>query len=133
MSDDGAGPRVAERLSSGGVAVRIGDQLVPELADDLKGCAVVVFVDAAASLKPGTVAFRRLHAVVAHETQGLTHHVGPETLLRLAARLYGAKPFAFLVTMGAASLALGEDLSAPVAAALPEAAALVRRLIASAE
>ena len=52
-SDDGAGPRVAERLASDGVAVRVCDQLVPELADDLKGRAVVVFVDAATSSRPG--------------------------------------------------------------------------------
>ena len=57
MSDDGAGPRVAERLSSDGVAVRIGDQLVPELADDLKGCAVVVFVDRRRRLNRGPSPF----------------------------------------------------------------------------
>jgi len=132
-SDDGAGARVAERLASDGVAVRVCDQLVPELADDLKGRAVVVFVDAAASSKPGAVAFRRLGAFGAHETPGLTHDVGPEALLSLAERLYGAKPRAFLVTVGAASFAFGEDLSPPVAAALPEAAALVRRLMGTAE
>ena len=48
----------------------------------------------------------------------------------LAERLYDARPRAFLVAIGAASFALGEDLSPSVAAALPKAAALVHRLVA---
>ena len=55
----------------------------------------------------------------------------PEGLLLLAERLYDARPRAYLVTIGAASFALGEDLSPSVAAALPEAAALVRRVLAT--
>jgi hypothetical protein len=46
----------------------------------------------------------------------------------MAQRLYGRSPEAYLVTVGASSLALGEGLSAPVAAALPEVIATVRRL-----
>ena len=90
-----------------------------------------MFVDAAATLAPGAVASRRLAASDAPKAPGLTHHASPEGLLLLAERLYGARPRAFLVTIGAASFALGEDLSPSVAAALPEAAALVRRLLAA--
>jgi hydrogenase maturation protease len=130
-SDDGAGPEVAERLAADGVNVRVCDQLVPEMADALRECAVVVFVDAAATLKPGAVASRRLSASDANEKFEPTHDLGPEALLRLGERLYGAKPRAFLVTVGAASFAFGQTLSAPAATALPEAVALVRRLIAA--
>ena len=131
-SDDGAGPRVAERLAATDrVAVRIRAQLVPELADDMRGRDVVVFVDATATLEPGAVAVRRLAAVVEPGAPALTHHTSPEGLLLLAERLYDARPCAFLVAIGAASFALGEDLSPSVAAALPEAAALVRRLVAA--
>jgi hypothetical protein len=49
-------------------------------------------------------------------------------LLHISGKLYGRSPEAFLVTVGASSLALGEGLSAPVAAALPEVVATVRRL-----
>ncbi len=133
-SDDGAGPSVARLLAtSDDLAVLVRDQLVPELAADLRGRAVVVFVDAATTLKPGAVAVRRLTVSEAAETPRLTHHFGPAALLCLAERLYGARPRAFLVTVGAASFALGEDLSPEVAAALPEAAAVVRRLIFAAE
>lgn len=129
-SDDGAGPRVAELFAAtDGVAVRIRGQLVPELADDMRGREVVVFIDASATVAPGAVAVRRLTTTDAPKGQGLTHHVSPEGLMLLAERLYGARPAAFLVAIGAASFALGEDLSPSVAAALPEAAARVRRLL----
>ena len=131
-SDDGAGPRVAELFAAtDGVAVRIRGQLVPELADDMRGRNVVVFVDAAATLAPGAVAVRRLTTTDAPAAPGLTHHASPERLLLITERLYGARPAGFLVTIGAASFALGEDLSPLVAAGLPEAAALVRRLVAA--
>jgi hydrogenase maturation protease len=133
-SDDGAGPRVAQLLAKeDGVAVLVRHQLVPELADDLRERAVVVFVDAAATLEPGAVAARRVAAAEAAHAPGMTHHCSPDALLFLAERLYGARPHAFLVTIGASSFALGEELSPPVAAALPEAAALVRHLLAAPE
>jgi len=133
-SDDGAGPRVAELLAKeDGVAVLVRHQLAPELADDLRDRSVVVFVDAAATLEPGAVAARRVAASEAAQAPGLTHHFSPGALLLLAERLYGARPRAYLVTIGASSFALGEELSPPVAAALPEAAALVRRLLAAQE
>jgi Ni,Fe-hydrogenase maturation factor len=58
----------------------------------------------------------------------LGHHVEPSQLLHMAQRLYGRSPEAYLVTVGASSLELGEGLSAPVTAALPEVFATVRRL-----
>ncbi len=107
-------------------------QLVPELADDMRGREVVVFVDASAMLEPGVVAVRRLAAALERQrAPTLTHHTSPEALLLLAERLYDARPRAFLVAIGAASFALGEDLSPAVAAALPEAAEVVRRLVAA--
>ena len=74
-SDDGAGPRVAELLSGlEGLTVLTRHQLVPELADDFRGRDVVVFVDAAATLKPGEVAVRRLRASPPAGSAGFTHH-----------------------------------------------------------
>jgi hypothetical protein len=46
----------------------------------------------------------------------------------MSGKLYGRSPEAFLVTVGASSLALSEGLSAAMAAALPEVIAAVRRL-----
>jgi hydrogenase maturation protease len=133
-SDDGAGHRIAQLLASAkDVTVLVRRQLVPELADDLRSCAVVVFVDATTTLPPGAVAARRLEASEAPGAPGLTHHCAPGALLLLAKRLYGATPRAYLVTVGASSFALGEELSPPVAAALPEAAAVIRRLLVAPE
>ncbi|MDR3493141.1 MAG: hydrogenase maturation protease [Ancalomicrobiaceae bacterium] len=131
-SDDGAGPKVAEVLAEAGTAVLLRHQLVPELADELKHCTIVVFVDAVATLTPGAVAIRQIAAEAAadgSDASGLTHHCSPETLLLLADRLYGARPRAYLVTLGAASFELGDELSSAVAAAVPVAAAAVRQLI----
>jgi hydrogenase maturation protease len=131
-SDDGAGPRIAELLAPAeNLAVLARHQLLPDLAADLKGRDVVVFVDAGTELEPGLVSARRVTPSDAAEAAGLTHHCSPGALLRLADRLYGARPRAFLVTVGAVSFELGEELSPPVAAALPKAAALVRGLIAA--
>jgi hydrogenase maturation protease len=129
-SDDGVGPRIARLLTPAkGVDVLVRHQLVPELADDLRGRRVVVFVDAAATLAPGAVATRPVTASEPMPAPGLTHHVSPETLLLLAERLYDARPRAFLVTVGVSSFDLGEELTPRVAAALPEAVATVRLLL----
>jgi Ni,Fe-hydrogenase maturation factor len=55
--------------------------------------------------------------------------VDPGALLLLSQKLYGRSPEAFLVTVGASSLALGEGLSETVAAALPKVIATVRQLV----
>jgi hydrogenase maturation protease len=133
--DDGIGPQVAEAVARSvappaGVTVRICHQLVPELADDLRDRQLVVFVDATTRLAPGAVATRSLTAADAPApSAGPDHRCTPGTLIRLAERLYGARPAAFLVTVGAAAFAHGEGLSPAVAAALPQAVAAVRRLI----
>ena len=48
----------------------------------------------------------------------------------MAQRLYGRAPKAFLVAVGVGPMELSEKLSEPVAAALPEVVATVRRLLA---
>ena len=50
-----------------------------------------------------------------------THHVAPLALVDLAAALYGARPRVVVVSVGAASLAFGDGLSAEVAGAVPRA------------
>ena len=47
----------------------------------------------------------------------------------MSLKLYGRSPEAFLVTVAAGSLDLGDGLSDAVSAALPEAVATVRRLL----
>jgi hydrogenase maturation protease len=129
--DDGVGPTVARAFAGeaaiDGVEAIACRLLTPELAELFATAARVVLVDVAAGQQAGAVSVVSLQAGPARSS-GLGHHLDPSELLRLTQSLYGRSPEAYLVTVGAASLALGEELSAPVAAALPEVIATARRL-----
>jgi hydrogenase maturation protease len=136
--DDGAGWEVAVRL---GAEPRLHEatvvarhQLTPELAVDIAAASLVIFLDASVDVAPGAVVLQRVAAAAAESLDreaGMTHHVGPEGLLALVAELYGRAPAAWLVSIGAASMELGDGLSAPVAAALPAAIEQVVALVAA--
>jgi hydrogenase maturation protease len=111
-----------------GADVVICLQLTPELAEHLAAVDLVVFIDAAAGIQPGSIAITPLRGAPALST-GLGHHLNPEGLLFLSSSLYGRSPDAFLVAVGAGSLELGEGLSEPVAAALPAVITAVRQLV----
>ena len=129
--DDGGGQAVAQAFAGedaiAGVDALACHQLTPELAERFAAAARVVLIDAAAGREAGGVSVVTLQPAPAPAST-LGHHVEPSQLLRMAQRLYGRSPEAYLVTVGASSLALGEGLSAPVTAALPEVIATVRRL-----
>jgi hydrogenase maturation protease len=129
--DDGVGQAVARAFADeaaiDGVDAVACHQLTPELAERFAAAARVVLIDAAAGPEAGGVSVVPLRPAPALSST-LGHHVEPSQLLSMAQRLYGRSPEAYLVTVGASSLELGEGLSAPVAAALPEVIATVRRL-----
>jgi hydrogenase maturation protease len=103
-------------------------QLAPELAQRLAAVDLVVFVDASAAGRPGSVTVTALDSARGPLT-AISHHVDPGELLVMAARLFGRSPQAFLVAVGAGSLELGDGLSDAVAAALPHVIATVRHLV----
>lgn len=127
--DDAAGRAVARAVAeaaSCGVKVLECHQLLPEVAERLAEADLVVFVDAEIGPLPGSVMVTRVLGLIAATREtALGHHVTPAALLALSAQLYGRAPDAFLVTIAAGSLELGDTLSEPVAAALPLAAATV--------
>jgi hydrogenase maturation protease len=129
--DDGVGQAVAQTFAGhdaiAGVDALACHQLTPELAERFAAAAWVVLIDAAAGLEAGRVSVTRLQPAPAPAST-LGHYVEPAQLLHLAQALYGRSPEAYLVTVGAGSLELGEGLSPPVAAALPEVISIVRRL-----
>ncbi len=129
--DDGVGQAVAQAFANeaaiDGVEALACHQLTPELAERFAAAARVVLIDAVAGAEAGGVSVVPLQPAPAPSSR-LGHHVDPRELLRMAQRLYGRSPEAYLVTVGASSLELGEGLSAPVTAALPEVIATVRRL-----
>jgi hydrogenase maturation protease len=127
-SDDGAGPAVAATLAAdprlAGADVRSAHQLTPELALDASRASLLVLVDAGVDEAPGEVSIRRLDP---SEGGGgaWTHHVDPAGVVGLARELYGAAPPVVMISIGPASLEVGETLSDVVAAAVTRAAELV--------
>lgn len=121
--DDGVGWSVADRLAAdprlSGVDVLRSHQLTPEFALDVSRASAVVFVDATVSGPAGRVNVAALDPVAGGTAS--SHHMAPETLLALSQALYGAQPPAWLVSVGCATLELGDGLSDVVAAALPAA------------
>jgi len=120
-SDDGVGPWLAswaeERFADEPrVRVISRQQWTPDLAEEIAAAESVVQlrpVEAAAA-RPGLA----------------THHVGAPELLALANELYSAVPErAWLLTIGAASIELGEELSSTVKSALPEAQAALEKAV----
>ena len=87
-----------------------------------------MFVDASVGVLAGSVGVVRVGAGAAGQG-ALVHHAEPAQLLALAGQLYGRAPVAFLVTVGVASTELGEGLSQPVAAAVPDAIATIQALL----
>ncbi len=127
-SDDGAGPAVAARLAGdprlAGADVRSVHQLTPELALDASRASLLVLLDAGMGEAPGEVSMRRLEPT-ADAGGAWTHHVDPAGIVRLAQALYGASPPVVMISIGPASLEVGESLSEAVTASVTRAADLV--------
>jgi hydrogenase maturation protease len=112
--DDGIAHRVVDSAAAGPhVTVHHQIQLTPELAPLMAEAETVVIVDAALIGQPA-----------APSTSGLTHHLDPETLVRIAQRHYGFRGQAYVCSIGAESFD-GDGLSPPARAAAESAAALL--------
>jgi hydrogenase maturation protease len=146
--DDGVGQEVAKALwSRRDCAGELAHasftwvvQLVPEMALDLFGSSFAVFVDAAYDANPpGSVKLYDLDCrhttgddlAGAADALGCWSDLNPEVLLLLTSELYGHAPQAKMVTVSVGAADVGECLSPPVRAALPEAVDAVRQAIAS--
>jgi len=132
--DDGVGPWLcawAERrlCSEPGVRVIARQQWTPELAEEIAAADAVVFIDCSLESPPGSV---RLDDIAASAGEGApaTHTVSPPELLALARDLYGSMPKrSLLLTIGAGSMELGEEFSAPVNDALVSARQMLGRAV----
>jgi hydrogenase maturation protease len=132
-SDDGVGWAVVRRLVAdprfAGVDVRGEPQLAPELAIDASRASLVVLVDAAADLEPGAIRIRTL-AGDGRPASAWTHHIEPDDLIALTRELWGSAPPVVTVSVGVASLEVGESLTLPVEAAVPRVVDAVAEVIA---
>ena len=134
-SDDGIGPALCQwaekRFAADPSIWLISDhQWTPEIAEEIAQADSVIFVDCAVDCAPGQIILRELQP--APLVPGLvTHHVGAPELLAITRDLYQASPRrALLLTVGAASIEVGESLSPEVQAALPRAAELLELTVA---
>ncbi|HSV75080.1 MAG TPA: hydrogenase maturation protease [Chthonomonadales bacterium] len=130
-SDDGAGPWVARAVAAlalPGVLATDAHQLVPEMAEMLSDARLAVFVDATVTPEPTDVAARRVepHA----DPAGASHFGDPGALLWITRQVYGRCPEAWLVTIPARNLDLGESLTPGVRALCDTAVSVVARLVA---
>ena len=136
-SDDAVGLRVANLLADdprlAGVEVGASHQLTPELALDMSRASLVILIDASTEGQPGAITVRPLKAAdteaADHRPGAMSHHVAADVLLAIARDLYGATPRAFVVSVGTATMDVGEKLSPPVAAALPAIVDAVANLV----
>lgn len=127
------GCAVEQDPSHANLTVVFTQQLLPEHAEAIAAADIVVFVDCSAVTPAGTVSTIEIQPAQSLP-RILTHHLGPASLLRLTLDLYGKTPArALLVTVGGQSFALTEQLSHPVAAAIPAALEAVRRALSGAD
>jgi Ni,Fe-hydrogenase maturation factor len=115
--DDGAAHVAVDATARGPhVVTRHQIQLTPELAPLMAEAETVVIVDAALIGRPA-----------APSAAGLTHHLDPETLVRIAWRHYGFRGQAYVCSLAAESFD-GGGLSATARVAAGSAAALLSAL-----
>lgn len=120
--DDGLGWHAAERLRElapdRGVQIVAAHQLAPEMAEEVSGAELVLFLDSREGGTPGQ--FRQEEVQPAARDRGaVSHHLAPSELLDLALRVYGKCPQAMLLSLSGAQFEHGDGLSGPVQAALP--------------
>jgi Ni,Fe-hydrogenase maturation factor len=108
----------------------VAECLTPELAEDLAGAGIALFVDAASDGRPaGEVTVRPVAASDLPSPggpnclapAGCWADLTPEGILGLAHDLYGSTPPALVVSVGIVHAVVGEGLSDPVEAAVPRA------------
>ena len=104
-------------------------QWSPDMAEDIAAAENVLFIDCSLDQAPGQVLLREL--APAPLRPGLvTHHLGAPELLHTAQELFGTRPrSAFLLTVGAGTIELGEEFSQPVLDAIPLACAKMEETV----
>ena len=130
--DDGLGYIAAAALEADcppGVRVIYCHQLLPELAVDISRARLVILIDARADAPPGQI--DQVQVTPQPPVSGVGHHIDMANILYWGQALYRVAPRCWAFSVGAASFGYREELSAPVAAALPELLAAVRRFLAA--
>jgi hydrogenase maturation protease len=126
--DDGAGPRVIDRLGNlAGVRMAICDGEPARLIGLWEDADLAVVVDAVRGEQPGRLHELDLDTVGRHRGSSSSHALGLEAAVELAQALDRLPARLVILAVEGADFNLGLGLSPPVAAALPELAARVAR------
>jgi hydrogenase maturation protease len=106
--------------------IRSSQQWTPDLAEQISQSDIVLFLDASATLPPGSVQFKKVEPAREFSST-VTHTMSPEALLALAGQLYSRRPErAYLLTIGGKSFDHPDHLSEPVRSAIPVALDLIK-------
>ena len=131
--DDAAGPFVAEQVEAWaltGVKTRVVHQLTPELAADLAEVDRAVFVDARIATNPDEGVIVEPIKTAEPRWSAVGHTGNPGALLALATLAFGRSPSqAWLVTIPAFALELGEGFSPEATSAIPQALARIAAIL----
>jgi hydrogenase maturation protease len=129
--DDGVGLRIAEAAEQLFPASRLrivaAQQFTPEMAAELAGTELAIFVDACAADEPGAI---RVYPVAARQEACETHRLDPAALLAMAQSVCGHAPArAFALTIGAGHFGYSEEISGPLRQAVPRVVRLLGNLV----
>ena len=121
--DDALGWEIAGRLATGiqneSVEVLALHQLTPELSERISKVELVVFIDSSHVGQPGNWTCETLEPN-ATSSNTLGHQLTPMGLLAYAQAIFKASPRALLVSVVGNSFDCRQELTHPVAVALPE-------------
>jgi hydrogenase maturation protease len=121
--DDGVGWHAAQALAAvlqnAPAEMMTCHQLTPELAQPISLADLVVFIDAERRQPAGKIFSRRVKPDEAPPS-AFSHEFTPATLIAWTQRLYQTCPKAILFSVAGRSFECAEELSPPVAAALPD-------------
>ncbi|MFY9843669.1 MAG: hydrogenase maturation protease [Terriglobales bacterium] len=136
-SDDGFGCHTARELTTRlrglNIEVLARQQLAPELAETASHFQLVIFIDAAVDLQPGTLLCEKITQTKTSrqwEASSFSHSLTPASLLACTSELYGRFPEAYCISVGGESFAEGESISPTMLAAFEPLLAQVRSLLA---
>ena len=132
-SDDGVGPRLAEKVESWGLpSLRaLADyQLNIEHAAEVADSGLVIFIDA--SVEAGRP-FSFYRPEPENRNDFSTHAMLPETVLITCREVYGKLPPAYVLAIRGENFAIGESFSDQAAANLAEAERFLAGVLRSAD
>lgn len=129
--DDAAGIRAAELIAKRFAEVEcvLVHQLMPELAEQISGCDIVIFIDADVNVTQPVIKSIRPGI---EENQPRSHFISPESLLRLSQQLYQRIPQkAYVIGIPASQFEFSEELSETTKKAVEESVILIESLLLS--